>query len=185
MGITTDLVQQLNRTFVSQRAEKDFYRKKKQELKDFLYNKFYKKFAENEGKPPDNIYSYFLQTDIQTKILNQFNELDLSSKFDIYNSILKKIYNQFKTSYKMNYSTENIEKEEAKQQKELENLNIKYIKAIEKRDRAKKRYFESLANYEKELTKNKKVKKQGFAKIAGALFVGGRIADKTYKKMKY
>lgn len=178
MGITTDLVQQLNRTFVSQRAEKDFYRKKKQELKDFLYNKFYKKFAENEGNQPDNTYSYFLQTDVQTKILNQFNELDLSSKFDIYNSILKKIYNQFKTNYKMNYSTENIEKEEAKQQKELERLQ-------KENQKIEYKIFLEYQKQQKLLAEREKIKKKGAAKIAGGLFIAGRLASKHYKKMKY
>lgn len=178
MGITTDLVQQLNRTFVSQRAEKDFYRKKKQELKNYLYNKFYAKFAENEGKQPDNTYSYFLQTDIQTKILNKFNDLDLASKFDIYNNILKKIYNQFKTNYKMNYSTENIEKEEIKLQKELERLQKQH-------ERYQYLIMKEHEKQNKLLEKRKQIKKKGVAKIAGGLFIAGRIASKTYKKMKY
>lgn len=171
MGISTDLMQQLNRTFVSQKAEKDFYRKKKIELKNYLYNRFYTKFAEHEEKPPENTFGYFLQTEVQKRILEKFNELDITTRIETYNSILKKVYNQFKSNYNLNYSYENIEKEEAKQQKELEKLQKQYIKA--------------LTDYEKARTKYKQVKKQGFAKIAGALFIGGRIASKTYKKMKY
>lgn len=178
MGITTDLVQQLNRTFVSQRAEKDFYRKKKEELKNFLYNKFYKKFAENEDKQPDNIYSYFLQVDIQAKILNKFNELDISTKFDIYNNTLKKIYNQFKTNYKMNYSTENIEKQETALLKEYLKLDEQHKKILKEKQKHEERYQQLL-------NERQKIKQKGCSKILAGLFIGGRIASKTYKKMKY
>ncbi len=171
MGITTDLIQQLNRTFVSQRAEKDFYRKKKQEFKNYLTEKFYAKFAENEGNPPDNVYSYFIQTEIQTDIIKHFNDLDLATRLDTYNTILKKIYNQFKTNFKMNYSLENIEKEEAKQQKELEKLKLQYAKLY-------------LENQQLE-AERERIKQRGKKKIILGLFVAGRLASKRYKKMKY
>lgn len=194
MGITTELIQQLNRGFVSERAKKKAEQEKRKKIlqtqndyKNFLYKKFYAHFYANKKNNPENIFAKFQDVDEMRKIINNNNYtiLEIFYRIDTYNSILKKVYNQFKNDFKLNYSYENIEKEAEKQQKELENLNIKYIKAIEKRDKAKKRYFEALENYEKELAKNRKVKKQGCLKILAGLFIGGRIASKRYKKMKY
>lgn len=178
MGITTDLVQQLNRTFVSQHVEKDFYRKKKEECKTYLYNIFYNKFSKNEDKQPDNIYSYFLQVDVQTKILNKFNELDISTKFDLYNNILKKIYAQFKNNYKMNYSYENVAKEEIQLMKKYLKLEEKHQKILKEKQKQKERYQQLL-------NKKQKIKQKGCFKILAGFFIGGRIANKRYKKMKY
>lgn len=178
MGITTELFQQLNRTFVSQRAEKDFFRKQKTKLKNYLYNKFYNKFSDSQENNPDNIYSYFIQPDIQTKILQPFNELDISTRLEIYNSILKKIYNQFKTNYKMNYSTENIEKEEIQLMKEYLKLEEKHKKILAQIEKQKE-------IQDKLLNEREKIKQRGKFKILGGLFIGGRIASKRYKKMKY
>lgn len=178
MGITTDLVQQLNRTFVSQRAEKDFYRKKKEEYKTYLYNYFYNKFSKNEDKQPDNIYSYFLQVDVQTKILNKFNELDISTKFDLYNNILKKIYTQFKNNYKMNYSYENAEKQEIQLMKEYLKLEEKHQKILKEKQKQEERYQQLL-------NEKQRIKQKGCFKILAGLFIGGKIANKTYKRIKY
>lgn len=180
MGISTDLMQQLNRGFVSERAkkkaEKEARERRKQlqnDFKNFLYKKFYAQFYVNKKNNPDNIFAKFQDVDEMRKIVNNDNytTLEIFYRIETYNSVLKKVYNQFKNDFKLNYSYENIEKEEAKQQKELEKLRKEHIKLLNER--------------EKLLNERQKIKNRGVAKIAGALFVGGRIASKTYKKMKY
>ena len=44
MGIMTDNLQMINRTFVSERAEKKQQRQAKNEFKNYLSKKFYNKF---------------------------------------------------------------------------------------------------------------------------------------------
>lgn len=153
MGVFTDNIQALNRGFLSERAEKKAIKEEKMKYKNYLYKKFYSKFKENKKKTPDLIYSYFIQTEIQEKILNNFKNMDFSFKIETYNNILNKLYKQFKNDYLMNYDFIKVEKEEEKEKeklfKELEKNLQKYNKNLQKhqellQERKKihqKRYF--------------------------------------------
>lgn len=184
MGVFTDNMQALNRGFVSERAEKKALQKKKNAYKNFLYIKFYNKFYEHKEHNPENVFAYYQQPEVIQDIIctEKFDDLDGFFKIELYNSILSKTFKTFKNNYMMNISTEKTEKEEKKEyQKALKELE----QAIERRDRAKARYEKSLAKYQVQKMNIAKITKKGFGQIALGLLVGGRVASKTYKKMKY
>lgn len=182
MGVFTDNIQALNRGFLSERAEKKAIKEEKLKYKNYLYKKFYSKFKENQEKSPDLIYSYFIQTEIQEKILNNFQNLDFSTKIELYNAILNKLYKQFKNDYLMNYDFIKIEKEEEKEKEKL----LKILKQKQRKlEKAKKRYYKSIKKYNKSKNELQKTISKGFKQIVLGLFLGGRIANKTYRKMKY
>lgn len=182
MGIMTDNLQMINRTFVSERAEKKQQRQAKNEFKNYLSKKFYNKFYNNQKSNPDNTYSYFIDPKIQVEILKKFNDINISDKINIYNSTLKTIYKNFKDNYKMNISIENIEKEEEKRKKELEKILLRQEKILYNQN-IKLQNINYKYNIQKENRQN--IHKKGFAKIAGALIIGGKLASKTTKKHKW
>ena len=191
MGITTELFQQLNRGFVSERAKKKAEQEKRKKIlqkqndyKNFLYKKFYAHFYVNKKNNPENIFAKFQDVDEMRKIINNNNYtiLEIFYRIDTYNSILKKVYNQFKNDFKLNYSCENIEKEEEKQYQKAIN---EYNRAIIERDKAKAQYQTALKKYNKQKINNVHILKNGLLKIGAGLFIGGRVASKKYKKMKY
>lgn len=187
MGITTDLVQQLNRGFVSERAKKKAEQEKRKKIlqiqndyKNFLYKKFYAHFYVNKKSNPENIFAKFQDVDEMRKIINNNNYtmLEIFYRIDTYNSILKKVYNQFKNDFKLNYSYENAEKEEIQLMKEYLKLEEKHQKILKEKQKQEERYQQLL-------NERQKIKQKGCLKILSGLFIGGRIASKTYKKMKY
>lgn len=178
MGISTDLMQQMNRTFTSQKAEKDFRKKQKADFENYLYNRFYQKFYNEKDFEPLATYSYFINTEKKQEILQDFQDIDIITKSTIYNKILNMIYKDFQNDYKTNKSTEKFDKEYQKALKELE-------QAIKRRDRAKARYEKSLTRYRTQKMNIVKITKKGFGQILLGIFIGGRVASKTYRKMKY
>lgn len=178
MGISTDLVQQMNRTFTSQKAEKDFRKKQKADFENYLYNRFYQKFYNEKDFEPLATYSYFINTEKKQEILQDFQDIDIITKSTIYNKILNMIYKDFQNDYNTNKSTKKIDKEYQKALKELD-------QAIKRRDRAKARYEKSLARCQAQKLNIAKITKKGFGQIALGLIIGGRVASKTYRKMKY
>lgn len=184
MGVFTDNIQALNRGFVSERAEKKALQRKKISYKNFLYNTFYNRFYRKKGTNPKNTFAYLQQFETMQKIVNDedFISLDISTRIEFYNSILNKTYRQFKNDYELNISTEKAEKED---ERERQRLLKELEKAIERRDKAKARYKKALVKYQAQKLNIAKITKKGFGQIALGLFVGGRVASKTYRKMKY
>ena len=182
MGIMTDNLQMINRTFVSEKAEKQSKRKQKENLQNALYKYFYDKFYDNINYHPDNTYSYFMQPKKKMTILKDFQEINLNDKSKIYNSILKSIYNDFKANYKMNISTENIQKEEEKRKQELLKIIEKQEKELSKVNSQIEKYN---IKYQKELEKRNKTHINGANKILAGLFIGGKVASKTWKNNFY
>lgn len=184
MGVFTDNMQALNRGFVSERAEKKALQKKKNNYKNFLYNTFYNRFYRKKGTNPKNTFAYLQQFETMQKIVNDedFISLDISTRIEFYNSILNKTYKQFKNDYDLNISTEKAEKED---ERERQRLLKELEKAIERRDKARARYEKALASRRSQTIKLFKITKKGIGQIALGLFVGGRVASKTYRKMKY
>lgn len=178
MGISTDLMQQMNRTFTSQKAEKDFKKKQKVDFENYLYNRFYQKFYSGKDFEPIATYSYFINTEKKQEILQDFTDIDIITKNTIYNKILNMIYKDFQNDYNTNKSTEKIDAERQKALKELE-------QAIKRRDKAKARCEKALARRQAQKMKLLKITKKGFGQIILSLFIGGRVASKTYRKMKY
>lgn len=183
MGIFTDNMQALNRGFVSERAEKKALQKKKNAYKDFLYKKFYKKFYNNQNSDPVQTFAFYQQPDVTQNIIcnENFEDLPGSVRIELYNNILNKTYKQFKNNYNLNISTEKQNQEEAKEiQKALKELD----QAIKRRDRAKARYEKTLAKCQVQKMNIAKITKKGFGQILLGIFIGGRLASKTYRKMK-
>lgn len=184
MGVFTDNMQALNRGFVSERAEKKALQKKKNSYKNFLYNTFYNRFYKKKGTNPKNTFAYLQQFETMQKIVNDedFTTLNISTRIELYNSILNKTYKQFKNDYEMNISTEKAEKEEEKELQRLLKIYNRNEKTLVKQEaqlrKAKRQQRQQLLKCQKELS-------SGFAKIGLGLFIGGRVASKTYKKMKY
>lgn len=212
MGVFTDNIQALNRGFVSERAEKKAEQEKRKKLlqkqndyKNYLYKKFYAQFYANQKNTrsdPVNIFGKFQNFEQMQKIVNHdnFTELEIFFRLENYNKILNKVYKQFKNDYDLNISTEKVEKEEERERqkllKELEKakkeeerkrqrLLNELQKAIKRRDKAKARYEKSLVKYQAQKLNIAKITKKGFKQIALGIFIGGRVASKTYKKMKY
>lgn len=184
MGVFTDNMQALNRGFVSERAEKKALQRKKNAYKNFLYNTFYNRFYRKKGTNPKNTFAYLQQFETMQKIVNDedFIVLDISTRIEFYNSILNKTYRQFKNDYELNISTEKEEKED---ERERQRLLKELEKAIERRDKAKARYEKALVKYQAQKLNIAKITEKGFEQIALGIFIGGRVANKTYKKMKY
>ena len=194
MGVFTDNMQALNRGFVSERAEKKAEQEKRKKLlqkqndyKNYLYKKFYAQFyasQKNTRSDPVNIFGKFQDFEQMQKIVNHnnFTELEIFFRLENYNKILNKVYKQFKNDFQLNIDTSKIEKEE---EKERQKLLKELEKAIERRDRAKARYEKALARRRSQTIKLLKITKKGFGQIALGIFIGGRVASKTYKKMKY
>ena len=194
MGVFTDNMQALNRGLVSERAEKKAEQEKRKKLlqkqndyKNYLYKKFYAQFYANQKNTqsdPVNIFGKFQDFEQMQKIVNHdnFTELEIFFRLENYNKILNKVYKQFKNDFQLNIDTSKIEKEE---EKERQRLLKELEKAIERRDKAKARYEKSLARYRRQKIKLLRITKKGFSQIALGIFIGGRVANKTYKKMKY
>lgn len=184
MGIFTDNMQALNRGFVSERAEKKAIQREKNIYKNFLYIKFYDLFYKNQKSPPTNTFAHFQQPDVIQDIIcnKKFDSLDGFLKIEIYNNILNKTYKTFKNNYNMNIDSS---KTEEKEEKERKRQKLLLEQAIKRRDKAKARYKKALARHQVQKMKLLKITKKGFGQIALGLFVGGRVASKTYKKIKY
>lgn len=184
MGVFTDNMQALNRGFVSERAEKKALQKKKNSYKNYLYNTFYNRFYRKKGTNPKNTFAYLQQFETMQKIVNDedFATLDVSTRIELYNSILNKSYKQFKNDYELNISTEEIEKEEEKELHRLLKIYNNNQKIIARQE-AQLRKVKQQQHYQ--LLRCKKEISKGFSKIGLGLIIGGRVASKTYKKMKY
>lgn len=194
MGVFTDNMQALNRGFVSERAEKKAEQEKRKKLlqkqndyKNYLYKKFYAQFYANQKNTqsdPVNIFGKFQDFEQMQKIVNHdnFTELEIFFRLENYNKILNKTYKQFKNDYDLNISTEKVEKEE---ERERQKLLKELEKAIERRDKAKARYEKALVKYQAQKLNIAKITEKGFKQIALGIFIGGRVASKTYRKMKY
>lgn len=184
MGIFTDNIQAFNRGFVSERAEKKALQKKKNAYKNFLYIKFYNQFYKYKKKNPENVFAYFQQPEVVQDIVctKKFEDLEGFIKIELYHAILIKVYKNFKNNYKMNIDTSKQEEEEEKErQKLLKEIDRK--KTIIKKQEMqieKIRYQQ----YRQSLKCNNEIIK-GFGKIGLGLLIGGRVASKIYKKMKY
>lgn len=194
MGVFTDNMQALNRGFISERAEKRAEQEKRKKLlqkqndyKNFLYKKFYAQFyasqKNNKNSNPDNILGKFQDFEQMQKIINNdnFTELEIFFRIENYNKILNKTYKQFKTDFKLNIDTSKQEHEEAKELQRLLKIYNNNQKIIARQEaqlrKIKQQQRQQLIRCKKEISK-------GFAKIGLGLFVGGRLASKTYKKMK-
>ena len=118
------------------------------------------------------------------KIVNDedFIVLDISTRIEFYNSILNKTYRQFKNDYDLNISTEKIEKEEEKELHRLLKIYNNNQKIIVRQE-AQLRKVKQQQHYQ--LLRCKKEISKGFTKIGLGLIIGGRVASKTYRKMKY
>ena len=183
MGVFTDNMQALNRGFVSERAEKKALQKKKNAYKDFLYKKFYNKFYSNQNSDPIQTFAFYQQPVVTQNIIcdEKFEDLPGSVRIELYHSILTKTYKQFKNNYNLNISTEKQEKEE---EKELEKVLKEYQKALKENEKAKQRYKKAKQQQRQQLLRCKKEISKGFAKIGLGLIIGGRVASKTYRKIK-
>lgn len=183
MGVFTDNMQALNRGFISERAEKKALQKKKNAYKDFLYKKFYNKFYNNQNSDPIQTFAFYQQPDVTQNIIcnENFEDLPGSVRIELYNNILNKTYKQFKNNYNLNISTEKQEKEEEKELQRLLKIYNRNEKIIARQEaqlrKAKQQQRQQLLRCKKEISK-------GFAKIGLGLFIGGRVASKTYRKMK-
>lgn len=125
MGIMTDNIQQLERSLTSEQKKTAYRRQKRKEFELYLYNKFYNKFYKNKSNNPINIYSYFNIPEVKQNIFDYDGFLNIVEKNNIYNKILKQIYNE----YKIYYQNEIKIKPEKEEEQEEENTQKK--KAID------------------------------------------------------
>ena len=194
MGIFTDNMQALNRGFVSERAEKKAEQEKRKKLlqkqndyKNYLYKKFYAQFyasQKNTRSDPVNIFGKFQDFEQMQKIVNHdnFTELEIFFRLENYNKILNKVYKQFKNDFQLNINTSKIEKEEEKELHRLLKIYNNNQKIIARQE-AQLRKVKQQQHYQ--LLRCKKEISKGFSKIGLGLIIGGRVASKTYRKMKY
>lgn len=194
MGIFTDNMQALNRGFVSERAEKKAEQEKRKKLlqkqndyKNYLYKKFYAQFyasQKNTRSDPVNIFGKFQDFEQMQKIVNHdnFTELEIFFRLENYNKILNKVYKQFKNDFQLNIDISKIEKEEEKELRRLLKIYNNNQKIIARQE-AQLRKVKQHQHYQ--LLRCKKEISKGFSKIGLGLIIGGRVASKTYRKMKY
>lgn len=194
MGVFTDNMQALNRGFISERAEKKAEQEARKKLlqkqndyKNFLYKKFYAQFYANQknnpNSNPSNILGKFQDFEQMQKIINNdnFTDLEIFFRIENYNKILNKTYKQFKTDFKLNIDTSKQEHEETKELQRLLKIYNNNQKIIARQEaqlrKIKQQQRQQLIRCKKEISK-------GFAKIGLGLIIGGRVASKTYRKMK-
>lgn len=194
MGIMTDNLQMINRTLQDETSKKTTKKESKENYINFLFFEFWNNFVKAENKK--DIYLYYKDPVITKKYIQLkyedfgqdkdgynklilFNNLTIPEKMNIYDDTLKKVYNRFKL----------IEEEEEKEQKQKEKRKQELLKIIEKQEKELAKVNSQIekynTKYQKELEKRNKTHINGANKILAGLFIGGKVASKTWKNNFY
>lgn len=177
MGAFIDQLQKNNRDFISEKAKKQKEKEQRKKLENDLYIYFYSKFKNKIEYDPANLYTYYLQPDKKINLLKNYDFVTEYEKSKIYKKILDSVYTEYKNNYKYNINYTNIEEGDKKEYINYLKLKFEHLK------------YENMQQKNNRLKNNlKKEYKKGFLKIIGAVFIGGRVANKSFnnyrKKLK-
>lgn len=124
MGALSMEIENMNRTYISEKSKKRHEQEQKKEYSKKLFDLFYEYFKENETEFSSS-YEHFCDIDTREKIIKQIckNENDLVYINQTYNKTLKEVYNIFK----INKYTPETEKEKTRELKTLDSALYEFF----------------------------------------------------------